>query len=65
MDLDPDPSVRGTGTDPGIRIRIRTEMSQIPTLVKIQGSGSRLESPNLGTGNRTKCINIKKLLPNP
>ncbi len=31
MDPDPDPLVRGT--DPGIQIRIRTEMSRIPNTV--------------------------------
>ncbi len=35
MDPDPDPSV--TGTDPGIRNRIRTKMSRIPNTDPVSG----------------------------
>jgi hypothetical protein len=32
-DLEPDPDPLVKGTDPGIRIRIRTKMSRIPNMI--------------------------------
>jgi hypothetical protein len=42
-DLDPEPDPLVRGTDPGIRIRIRTKMSRIPNTEKEEGTSENLD----------------------